>query len=102
MEDPEGVVGLLQLAACQLRDQRGEGTRDDRCAAQVVAGRGSTPSVVGAEGVTRPSKPGPGREAEDEDDGGEASAAESAPRRANALAAKTCAIGQLGTVLPEP
>ena len=104
MEDAEGVVGLLNLAACHLGDEPGEGAGESRLAVQLVAGRGCTPRVVGAKGVARPSPPDPRSQAEcAEDDRDEAPRAVAAPRRVNALGAATCAIGQLGTtVLTEP
>jgi len=104
MEDAEGVVGLLKLAACHLGNEPGEGAGEGRFAVQLVAGRGRTPRVVGAKGVARPSPPDPRSQAEcAEDDRDEAPRAVAAPRRVNALGAATCAIGQLGTtVLTEP
>ena len=103
MEDAEGVVGLLKLAACHLGDEPGEGAGESRLAVQLVAGRGCTPRVVGAKGVARPSPPDPRSQAEcAEDDRDEAPGAIAAPRRVNARAAATCVIGQLGTVLTEP
>ena len=104
MEDAEGIVGLLKLAACHLGNEPGEGAGEGRFAVQLVAGRGRTPRVVGAKGVARPSPPDPRSQAEcAEDDRDEAPRAVAAPRRVNALGAATCAIGQLGTtVLTEP
>ena len=97
MEDAEGVVGLLNLAACHPSDEPGEGAGESRFAVQLVAGRGCTSRVVGAKGVARPSQPGPRSQAEcAEDDRDEAPRAVAAHRRVNALAAATCAIGHIG------
>ncbi len=99
MEDAEGVVGLLKLAACHLGDEPGEGAGESGLAVQLVAGRGCTPRVVGAKGVARPSPPDPRSQAERaEDDRDEAPRAVAAPPRVNARAAATCVIGRLGTV----
>src|SRR5438445_174914 len=84
-------------------EQRRWGAGESRLAAQLVAGRGCTPRVVGAKGVARPGPPDPRSQAEcAEDDRDEAPRAIAAPRRVNARAAATCVIGQLGTVLTEP
>src|SRR5439155_22991654 len=97
VEDAEGVVGLLQLAARHLCDECGEGVGESRFAAQLLAASGRTPRVVGPEGVTRGSQSGPWRQAErPEDECRCAPGAEWASQRVNAPGAETCGIGQRG------
>ncbi len=102
MEDAEGVVDLLPLTARHLRDERGDGARESRCAVQVVAGIGHTPRVVGAEGVARRRQAGSRREAERrEDDRDGAPRTGPDPRCVNAPAAETSRIGQWRTSYPD-